>query len=70
VARTLILVAVVAMALTLQATAPVEGRRPVALGVSSQNSTDLAALDAFAASVGSRPATWTLWSTWGDRGGR
>jgi hypothetical protein len=42
----------------------------LALGVSSQNSTDLAALDAFAAGEGARPATWTLWSTWGDRGGR
>ena len=42
----------------------------MALGVASQNSTDLAALDAFAASVGARPATWTLWSTWGDRGGQ
>ena len=68
--RSLILVAVVAMALTLLAPEPVAARRPVALGVASQNSTDLAALDAFAASVGARPATWTLWSTWGDRGGR
>jgi hypothetical protein len=58
VARTLILVAIVAivaMALTLQASAPVEARRPVAVGVASQYSTDLAALDAFAASVGYRP---------------
>ena len=68
--RSLIFVALVAMTLTLLATAPVVARRPVALGVASQNSTDLAALDAFAANVGARPATWTLWSTWGDRGGQ
>ncbi len=44
--RSLILVALVAMTLTLLATAPVVARRPVALGIASQNSTDLAALDA------------------------
>ena len=68
--RSLILVAIAATTLTLLAPGPVAARRPVALGVASQNSTDLAALDAFAASVGARPATWTLWSTWGDRGGQ
>jgi hypothetical protein len=42
----------------------------MALGVSSASSTDLAAVDAFTVSAGARPATWTLWSTWGDRGGQ
>ena len=67
--RSLSLLAIAALAFTLLAPEPIAARRPVALGVSSQYSTDLAALDAFAASVGVRPATWTLWSTWGDRGG-
>ena len=68
--RSLTLMALVAMMLTLVSPEPAASRRPVALGIASQSSTDLAALDAFAANVGARPATWTLWSTWGDRGGR
>jgi hypothetical protein len=59
----------VALALTLLATASVAARQPVALGVSSQTSSDLAAVDAFGASVGAKPALWTLWSSWGDRAG-
>jgi hypothetical protein len=59
-----------AIVLMAMAAAPSSARPPIALGVSNAASTDMAAVDAFAASVGVRPATWTLWSTWGDRGGR
>lgn len=68
--RSLTLVPVVALALMVLATSAVAARQPMALGVSSENSADMAAVDAFTASVGAQPALWTLWSTWGDRGGR
>jgi hypothetical protein len=42
----------------------------MAMGISNANSTDLATVDAVEASLGVRPATWTVWSTWGDRGGK
>jgi len=67
--RALILLPVVALALMVLATSSVAARQPVALGVSSQHSTDLAVLDSFTAAVGAKPAMWTLWSTWGDRAG-
>ena len=68
--RSFALAAMMALVLMATAAAPTAARPPIALGVSNAASTDMAALDAFAASVGVRPATWTLWSTWGDRGGR
>ena len=68
--RSLVLLPVMALALMLLATSSVAARERIALGVSSEFSTDLAAVDAFTASVGAKPALWTLWSTWGDRGGR
>lgn len=41
--------------------------RTVALGVSRWNGTNMADLDAYIASVGgTAPATWTIWSNWGE----
>jgi hypothetical protein len=68
--RSLILLPVVVLTLILLATTSVAARAPIALGVSSETSTDLAAVDAFTQSVGAKPALWTLWSSWGDRAGR
>ena len=50
------------------ATAPIAaGRSPMALGVSQfDGRNDPSAVSAFASKVGRKPATWTLWSTWGD----
>ena len=64
--RSIILATVAALMLTVLATASVAARSPIALGISSERSTDLAAVNDFATT----PALWTLWSTWGDRGGR
>lgn len=41
------------------------GGRSVALGVSMYDGRQIAALDSFSASIGRRPATWTIWSHWG-----
>ena len=48
--------------------APTAGKlRTVALGVSMWPGRSLAELDAFTASIGGRtPATWSIWSQWGD----
>jgi parallel beta-helix repeat protein len=61
---------ILAVVLALLTTAGVTARKPVALGIASQSSPDLASVDVITASLGARPATWTIWSTWGDRGGR
>ena len=61
---------VAALVLVLLATTAVLARNPIALGIGSPTSTDLASVDVITSSLGVRPATWTLWSTWGDRGGR
>ena len=68
--RSLIPLPVVALVLTLCVASGAAARRPIAMGTASQSSPDLAAVDAVTVSMGVRPATWTLWSTWGDRGGR
>jgi hypothetical protein len=65
-----ILVPALALVFVLVATASVAARSPMALGIASEASTDLAQVDAYRASTGAKPALWTLWSTWGDRGGR
>ena len=59
-----------ALAIASIAAAPVAARPPIALGLSNAASTDMAAVDAVTASMGVAPATWTLWSSWGDRGGQ
>jgi hypothetical protein len=64
------LVPVFALVFVLLATASVAARSPMALGIASESSTNLATIDAYRASTGAKPALWTLWSTWGDRGGR
>jgi hypothetical protein len=68
--RSLVLAGMTALAIASLAAAPVAARPPIALGVSNAASTDMAAVDAFSASMGVAPATWTLWSSWGDRGGQ
>ena len=52
----------------VDAMAPTAGKlRTVALGVSMWPGRSLAELDAFTASIGGRtPATWSIWSQWGD----
>jgi hypothetical protein len=60
---------VAALMLAVALSSGVAARKPVALGIASQTSPDLASVDVVTASLGARPATWTLWSTWGDRGG-
>ena len=62
--------AIAALLLALTVSSGVAARKPIALGIGSPTSTDLASVDVITASLGVRPATWTLWSTWGDRGGR
>ena len=42
----------------------------MALGISSERTTDLAAINDYKASTGAKPALWTVWSDWGSRGGR
>ena len=60
-----------APATSAKASGPSAHERPrLALGVSMLPDRDLATLDAFSASVGRRPAIWTLWSSWGDDRGR
>lgn len=45
--------------------------RTVALGVSRPDGRDMADMDRYIAGVGGRkPATWTIWATWGDAGSR
>jgi hypothetical protein len=61
---------IVAIVLALLTTSGVAARKPVAMGIASQSSPDLASVDAITTNLGVRPATWTIWSTWGDRGGR
>ncbi len=65
-----VLVASLAAVLVASMAVPASARPPVALGLSNAASTDMATVDAVSASIGVRPATWTLWSTWGDRGGQ
>ncbi len=45
--------------------APAAKTRKLALGVSQWPYDDLSDLDAFTASVGRAPATWSVWSDWG-----
>lgn len=68
--RTITVVPSVALALIVLVASSAAARDPMSLGASSQFSTDMAAVDDFANRVGVRPALWTLWSSWGDRGGR
>ena len=68
--RTVILAPVAALVLAVLATATVAARSPVALGISSERSRDVAAVNDYKASTGSKPSLWTIWSDWGDRGGR
>ena len=53
---------------TLVATAaPAAGRSPMALGISQeQGSRDPNAVRAFASRAGRMPASWTIWSNWGN----
>jgi len=67
--RTIHFMGFVILFLSLMATEPAQARRPVALGVASEPSTDMTAVDAFQAWSRARPALWTLWSSWGDREG-
>jgi hypothetical protein len=64
----LIISAVLAMASAATPT-PAAARQPIALGISTQDSTNPAVQQASAAMVGVEPALWTIWSTWGDRAG-
>jgi hypothetical protein len=43
---------------------PPVGERQMALGASALPDRELATFDAFAASVGRAPATWSIWSAW------
>ncbi len=54
---------------TLVATAaPAAGRSPMALGISQeQGSRDPNAVRAFASRAGRTPASWTIWSNWGNQ---
>ena len=72
------LVAVMAIAASLPAaagrstpsssrTTPSSSPRTVALGISIWSGHNIGALDSFTESIGgSEPATWTIWSPWGD----
>jgi hypothetical protein len=68
--RSILLATVAALMLTVLATASVAARAPMALGISSERTTDLAAINDYKASTGAKPALWTVWSDWGSRGGR
>jgi hypothetical protein len=68
--RTLILAPVAALVLAVLPTATVAARSPIALGISPERSTDVAAINDYKATTGSKPALWTIWSDWGSRGGR
>ena len=54
------------------ATAPIAaGRSPMALGISQEKgSRNPAAVSEFAGRAGHMPASWTMWSVWGDRSSR
>jgi beta-mannanase len=67
--RSAILAPVAALVLAILASTTVAARSPVALGISSERSTDVAAINDYKATTGAKPALWTLWSDWGDRGG-
>ena len=47
-----------------------QGVRTVAMGVSIDDGRRLADLDAHTRAVGRAPATWSIWSQWGDPGTR
>lgn len=63
------------MMLVLVATSAVAARSPIALGVSTEAghshdpATAIAAIQSYA-SLGIKPALWTIWSDWGSRAGK
>ena len=68
--RSITLVPVAALMLTVLTSTSAAARSPVALGISSERSRDVAAINDYKRETGAKPALWTLWSDWGDRGGR
>jgi beta-mannanase len=59
---------VAALLLSLGATTPGLAATPrqIALGVSMNGATDMSVVDGFTAAAGRTPATWSLWSDWGN----
>ena len=65
----LIAVLVATFIFTLGAPGPsLAATRQIALGVSEPNSQAMSNVDAVTAELGRQPATWSLWSDWGDAG--
>jgi hypothetical protein len=58
---------ILVVASLVASTSSVAGRSPMAIGVSQERgSRDPAAVRDFAAKAGHMPASWTIWSNWGD----
>jgi hypothetical protein len=68
--RTVFLASIASLLLAVVASAGVAARSPIALGIASERSSDLAAINDYKAQTGAKPALWAIWSDWGDRGGR
>jgi len=66
-------VILLALCLVLVSLSAAAGRDPIALGYShdpaQRQDLDMAVVDATIERLGAVPATWTLWSDWGSRGG-
>lgn len=60
----------IALVASLVMSGPAFARSPLALGLSIPDGRDPAALDAAVARYGAPPAIWTIWSQWGQRGGK
>jgi beta-mannanase len=74
--RSLILLPVVTLVLVLLATTGVAARSPVALGIATESghgrdpATVVNTIQSVYTGQGLKPALWTIWSDWGDRGGK
>lgn len=63
------LLLVVTFAATALMAAPAMARQPIAVGLSIPDGRDMSVVDRTTWRYGAKPATWTIWSQWGHRGG-